>query len=130
MQLTTALLSRFIGGQIEIQNASEGYLRRGEINNVELEENELIIYLEWMAEAEGFPPVPTGWVNGTNLTYETNLRMYTVRNIGPGDEGDDRIQLYSQITGETIIFYPQNGSRLDPSKVRGLNLSMASSTAN
>ena len=130
MQLTTEILARFIGGQIEIQNASEGYLFRGEIETAEVDaENEMTIYLKWMAKAEGFPPTPTGWANSSDLTYQTSLRMYKVSNIGPGSEGDDRIRLFSQPIGETIVLYPPNGSRMDPAKVRGLNLSQQTAQA-
>ena len=128
MRLTTEMLTPFIGGQIEVQNQDEGYLYRGEIKTVVVEDNELRVALNWMAKGEGYPPIPTGWVADERLVYAASLEIYTVSNIGPSGEevgGDDRICLNSPIVGELTILYPANGSKLDPAKVKGLNLPAA-----
>jgi hypothetical protein len=128
MKLTTQLLARFIGGQIEVQNPEEGYLFRGEIKTAEVTLiGEMEITLNWMAKAEGIegggPPVPRGWINETNLDYGASLEIYSVSDIGPSAEGgDSRICLRSDITGEIVVLYPPNGSKLDPARVEGLHV--------
>ncbi len=121
MQLTNLILATFLGGQFEVQNQNEGYIFRGEIKTATLNDhNTMEIDLEWIAKGEGYPPLPTGWVSDDHLTYKASLDIYSVSNIGPGSEGDDRICLTSAIVGETVVLYPPNGSKLDRSKVKEL----------
>jgi hypothetical protein len=129
-QLTTQLLAAYIGGQIEIQNGGEGYLYRGEIKTAEVtSDDELAITLNWMAKGEGIEAdgnrLPTGWINDRDqLNYTASLQIYSVSNMGRSREGgDDRICLTSTIIGETAVIFPPNGSKLDPAKVRDLELS-------
>jgi hypothetical protein len=126
MKLTTQLLSAFVGGQFEVQNANEGYIYRGEIKTVEVIGEELAITFNWMAQGKDFPHLPTGWVNDPIRIYEADLSIYEANDIGPGSEGGDtRICIQSSIIGETGVFYPPNGSKLNPAEVVGLELSVA-----
>ena len=127
MLLTSSMLDTFIGGQLEVQNQGEGYLYRGEIKTAEVKDDGTIeINLNWMAKAEGYPPLPKGWVADKRLRYEASLEIYSASDIGHGSEGGGRrLCLNSSITGETVVFFPRDGSKLDPSKVRGLTLSAA-----
>lgn len=125
MTLTTEMLAAFIGGQIEIQNAREGYIFRGEIKTAVVEDNELRVILNWMAKGEGFPPLPTGWVTEKNLGYEAGLVAYHVSDIGRGTEGGNRLCLQSAIVGEIVILFPPDGSKLDPARVKGLRFPTA-----
>lgn len=132
MKLTTAILATYIGGQIEVQNGIEGYLYRGEIKTAEVDGNdELAITLNWMAKGEGIekgdgPPIPTGWIKDEKLKYNASLLLYSVIVIGPSSQGgDNRLCLISHIIGETVVLFPANGSKLDPAKVRGLELNTA-----
>ncbi len=125
MKLTTQLLAAFIGGQFEVQNTDEKYIYRGEIKTAEVVGGELSMTFSWMARGEGFPPIPTGWVNESNLTYEASLGdyAYIASDIGPGREGgDNRLCIHSTLIGELGVFYPPNGSKLDPTRVKGLEL--------
>ena len=123
IRLTSSMLNTFTGGQIEVQNQGEGYLYRGEIKTAEVEDNEVRITLNWMAKAEGFPPIPTGWVADSRLDYAASLEIYTASDIGPGSEGGGRrLCLNSSIMGETVVLFPHDGSKLDPAKVKGLTL--------
>lgn len=126
MQLTDEILSRYVGGQIEIQNRNEGYLYRGEIATIAVEgegdDATLRVTLKWMAKGEGFPSGPKRWVKDDDLTYGASLMIYSVSDIGDG-----RIALNSWIVGETTVLFPLGGSKLDSSKVEGLNLEDASS---
>jgi len=70
-----------------------------------------------MAKGEGFPPLPSRWVNDDRLTYDAILMIYTITDIGDG-----RIMLTSFIIGETVVLFSPDGSKLDPSRVEGLNL--------
>lgn len=119
MELNEGVLRKFVGGQIEVQNRDEGYLFRGEIKATHVEDKDddtsLVVELEWMAQAEGYPPGPGRWVKSDAKPYKVSLMIYHVSDIG-----DNRICLQSSIVGEMTILYPKGGSVLDRSKVVGL----------
>jgi len=120
MKLTTADVTRLIGGQMERQNSRDGYIYRGEISTIAIVNNKLTVRLSWNAKGEGFPPIPQQWVEDKNITFSTSLNLYTVSNIGPsgGDiGGGDRLCLNCPTTGEMIVLYPPDGSKLDPAKI-------------
>ena len=124
MELTRQLVQSFIGGQVEIQNTEEEYLYRGEIESIDVAEDELRVKFVWLAKGEGFPPIPHKWVKDDNLEYSINLSICVVDDIGPSDDvnGSNRICVDCPVVGETIILYPPDGSKLDPAKVQGLEL--------
>ena len=125
MQVTSAMLAGYVGGQMEIQNQGEGYLYRGEVKAIGVENNEIQAKFTWLAKGEGFPPIPNKWIKDDRLDYAASLDIYSASNIGPGGGevgGDDRLCLNSPIVGEMVILYPPNGSKLDPAKVEGLTL--------
>ncbi len=119
--LDTRLLRKaYTGGQLEVQNANEGYLYQGEIADASFEYNELRVRLSWNAKGEGFSaksPIPHKWINDGHLEYVANLQIYNLIDVG-----EERICLNSPILGETTVLFPKNGSKLDPSKVEGLVL--------
>lgn len=124
MQLTTQIAAPYKGGQIEIQNAGEGYLYRGEVADIAVENNSLQVKLAWLAKADG-SPLPSRWIKDDPRDYAASLEIYSVSNIGPsGGEkgGGDRLCLNSSIVGEIVVLYPPDGSKLDPAKVEGLRL--------
>ena len=128
MQLTSQAVERFKGGQMEIQNENEGYMYRGEVETIVVENNELRVKFAWLAKGEGFPPIPKKWVNDDKLDYVASLEAYSASDIGSsGHEvgGDSRLCLNSPIFDETVVLYPPNGSKLDPSIVEGLQLAQA-----
>src|SRR3989344_5277936 len=128
MQLTTQAVERFKGGQMEIQNPNEGYMYRGEVETIGVENNELKVKFAWLAKGEGFPPIPKKWVKDDRLDYSASLEIYAVSDIrssGHDTGGDSRICLNSFIVGETVVLFPPNGSKLDPAKVEGLQLAQA-----
>tara|TARA_Y100000310_G_scaffold184277_1_gene184413 strand:+ start:772 stop:1194 length:423 start_codon:yes stop_codon:yes gene_type:complete len=110
------VVDKYVGGQVEVQNAGEGYMVRGEVERIAVEDNELRVRFAWLASAVGFPPLPTGWVKDDRLDYAAGLEIYT-----PSDIGEGRVALNSFITGETIVLFPKDGSKLDPSQVDGLD---------
>lgn len=119
------LVQGYVGGQLEIQNENERYLYRGEVASIVVEGENINFVFKWIAEMEGFPPLPTGgWVNHANLDYKINVYvLYRAENIGPGrDGGGDRLSFQSALVGELAILFPPDGSKLDPSKVEGLTL--------
>ncbi len=122
MELTTEDLKPFIGGQIEIQNQSEEYIYRGEIADAAVENKEFHVRFSWFAQGEGYPPIPSRWKKDDTSEYAASLGIYTVQNIGPGEEGGDRIVLISDITGEVVTLFPPDGSKLDPGRVEGLEM--------
>ena len=121
MELTSEKAARYVGGQIEIQNRAGGFCYLGEIATSIVEgvgeDATFRVTLTW--RARGYPcPFPMYWVKDDNLTYERNLHIYDVLDIG-----DDRIQLQPSVVGEStvVLFLPGRG-KLDPSRVEGLNL--------
>jgi hypothetical protein len=110
------VVGAYAGGQIEIQNTMEAYLYRGEIREIVVKDDELRVKLKWCAKGEGFPPLPNRWVKADVVDYNINLSLYGVSNISDG-----RICLSSPITNETAALFPKDGSKLDPSKVEGLD---------
>lgn len=117
MELTPEILDRYTGGQAEIQNAKEGYLYRGEIQEISIKSGSLVIRFAWLAKGEGFPPFPDRWVNCTHLDYTAGLLLYSASDIG-----SDRIALSCRPTDELTVLYPAGGSTLDPAEVEGLEL--------
>ncbi len=119
MELMTEDLTRFVGGQIEVQDDRGKYLYRGEIASLLLEDNTLKVRLAWMAKANHFPPHgPKDWTRDHQETYEASLILYGVSVIGEG-----RICLNScgQFGGhELTVLFPNGGSVLDPLGVLGL----------
>lgn len=121
MKLTTAVLAPYVGGQMEIQNPNEGYIYRGEIKTIVVENDTVKAEFAWLGKGKGFPP--TGWVKDDNLTYAASLDIYTASNIGSsGHEvgGGDRLSLMSSIVGETVVIFPPDGGKLARSRVEGL----------
>lgn len=113
MQLTPDTVAPYVGGQIEVQNAGEGYLYRGEIATITVEgaadNATLKVTLNWMVKGDGFPPLPERWVSVDNRAYDASLSIYTASDIGDG-----RLSLSSFIVGETTVLYPPGSNTFDP----------------
>tara|TARA_Y100000310_G_C20623906_1_gene784808 strand:- start:496 stop:870 length:375 start_codon:yes stop_codon:yes gene_type:complete len=124
MELSTGDLQRFVGGQLEIQNPGDGYFFRGEVEKVSIEgegfDAELVVRFSWLAKASGESPVPGNWENHDDLDYGVSLLI-----AAPSDIGDNRLCLNMASTGELAVFFPPDGSRLDPARVKGLELEKA-----
>ena len=116
MQLTTDAVAKYIGGQMEIQNEVEGYIFRGEVKMIAVENGSLKVGFAWLAKGDSFP-LPTKWRSDENLDYAANLELYDISDIG-----DERLGLQSSIVGEFAVLFPPDGSKLDPAKVEGLQL--------
>lgn len=117
MELTTEMLQKYVGGQMEIQNTIEQYIYRGEIKTIAVINNTLKVKFNWVAKGDGFPPIPHKWVKEDTLDYGLGLEICAVSDIG-----NDRLCLDAHITGELCVLYPLGGSKLDPAKVEGLKV--------
>jgi len=106
--------SEFVGGQIEIQNPAEGYVYRGEIGTIAVEEGQLRVTFNWRAKGMGLPPM--GWVGDDKRYYEVGLAQ-----CNAADGYDRRVVWYLPASNEIVVLFPENGSRLDPAKVQGLD---------
>lgn len=114
------LVTDFVGGQLEIQNQEEGYLFRGEIESVIAEGGELAVRFRWLAKGEGYPPLPKRWIKAEDrfLDWGVSLEVCEISD----DIAQGRIRVFCFATGELAVFFPPNGSKLDPAKVEGLQL--------
>lgn len=101
---TQATFEPFIGGQAEVQNPREGYLYRGHIKNITVTGTTLRIDYEWNAQADQIPPL--NWKDSDRLTYSISLTFYDLVNIGPGQQGSDRLCLSSPLNGEILVLFP------------------------
>ena len=118
MELTNEIVGRYVGGQMEILNPREGYMRRGEIAEIGIEGENLKVRFSWLAKGEGYPPLPKKWVNDDTLDFGINLTM-----CGVSDSfGEARIAINDTITGELSMLFLPGGSKLDPAQVEGLKL--------
>lgn len=117
MQLTSELLARYAGGQLEIQNQNEGYLYRGEVERAWIEGDDLCVRFVWFAKGEGYPSLPERWVSEPDLDYKASLTLVSASEIGEG-----RLSFRVMLVGELGVFFPPDGSKLDPTKVEGLVL--------
>lgn len=117
--LSSQDLAKFVGGQLEVQNRDEGYIYRGEITTVGIDGDDLTVDLKWNARGQGYPPLPTKWVNDSeHLSYGASLCIYQIV-----QNDRERLTLSSSITGEITVLFAKGGRRLEPSKVEGLVLS-------
>lgn len=123
MQLTTAVVVPFVGGQAEIQNRIEEYIFRGEIETIIVEGDELRIRFKWCAKGEGYPPIPTKWVNEPKLDYAVSLMTSSASNIRLNIGGGNRLAINTGfVSNELIVLFPPDGSKLDPALVEGLTV--------
>ena len=121
MELNPEILANYARGQVEIQNPTEGYLYRGEVDTIEIRADELHVIFEWVARGQGYPPLPTGWVMDDQVVYNLPLIGSQVTNVGPNPEGGgDRIQITSSVIGEIVILFPNDGGKLDISQVKAV----------
>ncbi len=120
MDFTAEVAAQFVGGQLEIQNQGEGYLHRGEIESVTVEDGELTVRFRWVATGEGYPPLPKRWVKADDrfLDWGASLEICEISD----DIGEGRIRLFCFATGELAVFFPPDGSKLDPARVEDLEL--------
>lgn len=95
-----------IGGDIETQE--DGVIFRGPISNIQIEGDQIVIDAEWIAVFEN-----GAWEKSkiTQLTVPAQIK--------PNCIGDGRIVFCLVGIGMATIF-PEGGSKLDPSKVKGL----------
>ena len=115
MELSTEILARFVGGDIEIQNGGENYLFRGPIKTATVDGEDVIIEFEWTAKNDGGPNRPTKtWTIVGNKIYAISMMIYSA------SESDGRMILQSSIMCELTVLFPPGGSKLDPGRVSGL----------
>lgn len=116
IELTQTVLTPYIGGQLEIQNPRENYLYRGEVQEVHIDGSTLQVVFKWLAKM-GDEPCSWQIAPAEDHVYRINLDYVTAT------KPDDRILYQYHAVGEVCVFFPPNGSRLDPSRVVGLDLS-------
>ena len=98
-----------IGGDIESQEDGDVY--RGPLAEIREEGDAIIFSSHWCARLNR---ETSGWEKWHITSLLVSKSMVT-----PVDAGTDRVFLSLPALGACTIF-PKNGSKLDPSKVRGL----------
>ena len=111
MDLTTEIVKKYEGGQLEIQNKNEGYLYRGEIAEAWVDDNSLFVKFKWLAKMGE----DSKWYTNDNLDYSINLMFTSVSDIG-----DNRLFYSVSFIWENGTFFPPDGSKLDSKNVIGL----------
>lgn len=118
MELTPAVLARLHGGQFAVTNQRQRMALTGEIAEIQMvrrgDNVTLQIRPAWMAMAKTYPPRPGSWEAVINIIYKANPLLYTA-----SDDGDGRVKLHSEVTGETTILYPKGQEVLRRSDVKG-----------
>jgi len=105
-----------LGGDLEAKEDGDVY--RGPIKAMHVGNGSLVIELEWVAK---MTPGKTGWEVFTPPEgYSLYLALDGI--VQPQDIGQNRIFYDMPGLGHATIF-PQGGSKLEPAKVKGLNLS-------
>lgn len=116
VRLTSEMLGRYVGGQIDFLDPTGGTHYSGEIAQIYVDSSDsLVVWFAWMAEEEGYPLVPGNWVKRDTENEEVELTSFTVAIIGHGS-----IELTSPARGEIITIHPRALKWLDPAKVAGL----------
>lgn len=118
MELTTELLAKYTGGQLEIQNSNEHYLFRGEIERAWVEpggmddKGTMHIRFKWLAKmGEDFK-----WhASDESLDYSITIAVTNFSEIS-----DQRIVYSAMYIWERGAFFLPTGSKLDPSEIEGL----------
>jgi len=118
MEFTGETFRRFAGGQFEVRNPENHLVIRGKIKTAAMVMKGGVVTLnitpEWMARGTPYPN-PTKWTAMINIIYKANPLLYTATDIGGG-----RVQLHSEVTGETTVLHLPGQIILDPSRVDGL----------
>lgn len=98
-----------VGGDLETQE--DGVVYRGPIASIELKNGLVYFTLPWMAVLN----------NGKWLKWHTR-DCFVIADCLPHNIGNGRIKFEMPFLGFGVIF-PRGGSKLDPAKVEGLDLS-------
>jgi hypothetical protein len=103
-----------VGGDIEAQDSGDVY--RGPIESITMKGDAVSIKSTWMAKLPGGIGSDSGWEK-----WHITQMSFSINFVTPQDIGDGRILFQIPGLGVTTIF-PKGGSKLDPAKVRGLDL--------
>lgn len=117
--LTDTRLARFIGGQIKIHYPDS--VCCGEIKTITIQNDELIVRLNWMAKGEGIKgsfPMRTvrDWVNdASSLDLRMNVAKFLVVN-----RPLERIRLENHTDDQYVFLCPSSAPLLNPRVIAGL----------
>jgi hypothetical protein len=100
-----------VGGDIEAQEDGDVY--RGPISSIELKGGTVIINSPWMAKMEGRSEQWKKW-DITRISFDAAM-------CPPKEIREGRIRFSLLLLGSVVIF-PKGGSKLDSSKVEGLEV--------
>lgn len=101
-----------VGGDIETHE--DGYIYRGPIDNVELKDGQVHFESPWTAR------IPKDLSEEWEVWDITSCSMSTDNKLQ--DIGDGRLLIDMPLLDHAVIF-PKGGSKLDPAKVKGLEIS-------
>jgi len=105
---------KYIGGEAESQE--DGNIYRGPIQSIEEDRNSVLIQLEWCAK------MPKSEGNFEWESWSKSFLYFDRDKVSVSDIGEDRLFFNIPPLGIMTLF-PKGGSKLDPAKVKGLNIS-------
>jgi len=107
MELTTEVLSKFVGGVMEISNRVENHHYMGKIQEIEVKDGMLIVKFHWLIKKNG-----RQWKKVSPISYLGNLKICNLSDIGR-----DRLFICIPVVEETSILYLPTDSKLNQVEV-------------
>lgn len=108
MNPTGKMLERFEGGQMNVKNSVHHQIGTGEIERIMFSRKIISIQLSWFAIAQSLSK--NGWEMSTELMKSIDLRFYSTYKAS----SESGLIFSSYTFSEKVIFYPQNGGKIDP----------------
>jgi len=117
LRLDPALLSQFVGGQLEHQSGPAPFrpnaqLHRGEIAEICQQDDDLLVRFEWLGKGVGGVP-PTGWDASDELEITIPLADKSMKQ-SPHPAGYMRYVIASANLSEMATLFPPGRSGFSP----------------
>lgn len=104
MELTTEVLSKFVGGVMEISNRVENHHYMGRIQEIEVKNETLIVKFYWLIKKDKNKQ----WKEVSPISYFGNLKICNL-----SDVGKDRLFICIPVVEETSILFLPTDSKLN-----------------
>jgi|GEM_PF-3656524 hypothetical protein len=111
----TELFAPFKGKQLELRNLSQNRLLRGQIAEVEITDEQIRVYFDWLAKNRGGASqrYSHGWETSDELQLVIDLGRATCKQVS------QHVFINDPATCDTIVFVGTEHGNIDP-RVEGL----------